>query len=88
LHLPKNGVIGNLRACPGRVRNLPKSNFPISRDNIFNDTNSDGFDERLATVQVLVKHFEHNSSFVPRFLQLPACKGLDNAHGLIMLLRN
>jgi lysine-N-methylase len=42
----------------------------------------------VQTVQVVVKHFEHNSGFVPWSLQLLSCKGLDNAHGLTMLLRN
>ncbi len=42
----------------------------------------------VETVQVVVKHFEHNQKFVPVCQQLLASKGLDNAHGLTMLLRN
>jgi lysine-N-methylase len=42
----------------------------------------------VQTVQVVAKTFEHNASFVPWCLQLLASKGLDNAHGLTMLLRN
>jgi hypothetical protein len=42
----------------------------------------------VQTVQVVVKHFEHNSGFVPWSLQLLTSKGLDNAAGLTMLLRN
>jgi lysine-N-methylase len=42
----------------------------------------------VQTVQVVVKYFAHHSAFVPCCLQLLAGKGLDNAHGLTMLLRN
>ena len=42
----------------------------------------------VQTVQVVVKHFEHNTKFVAWSLELLASKGLDNAHGLTMLLRN
>ncbi len=40
------------------------------------------------TVQVAVKYFDHNANFLPWSLALLTTKGLDNAHGLTMLLRN
>ncbi|MGA2571141.1 MAG: flagellin lysine-N-methylase [Terracidiphilus sp.] len=42
----------------------------------------------VQTVQVVVKHFEHDHGFVSVCLETLAAKGLDNAHGLTMLLRN
>lgn len=42
----------------------------------------------VQTVQVVVKHFEHNHGFVALCLGMLAAKGLDNAPGLTMLLRN
>jgi lysine-N-methylase len=42
----------------------------------------------VAVVQSAFKHFEHNPEFLLKSQQLLASKGLDNAHGLTMLLRN
>jgi len=45
-------------------------------------------DDVVRTVQLVVKYFEHNQRFVGVCLDLLASKGLDNAPGLTMLLRN
>lgn len=42
----------------------------------------------VQTVQVITKHFQHNPRFVAVCLEMLAAKGLNNAHGLTMLLRN
>ena len=42
----------------------------------------------IQTVQTTFKHFEHNLQFLPRAHAMLAAKGLDNAQGLTMLLRN
>jgi lysine-N-methylase len=45
-------------------------------------------DDVVRTVQLVVKHFEHSERFVSLCLEMLAAKGLDNAYGLTMLLRN
>lgn len=45
-------------------------------------------DDVVRTVQLVTKHFEHTEHFVDVCLKLLASKGLDNAYGLTMLLRN
>lgn len=45
-------------------------------------------DHVVATVQTAVKHFEHYPQFLVEAQALLAERGLDNAHGLTMLLRN
>ncbi len=45
-------------------------------------------DDVVRTVQLVVKHFEHNQRFVGVCLEVLASKALDNAYGLTMLLRN
>lgn len=42
----------------------------------------------VRTVQTAFKYFEHNLQFLSRAHALLAARGLDNAHGLTMLLRN
>jgi lysine-N-methylase len=42
----------------------------------------------VRTVQAAAKHFEHNRQFLPKAHDLLAAKGLDDARGLTMLLRN
>ena len=42
----------------------------------------------VQTVQVIVKYFEHNPPFLSHSLELLSAKGLNNAEGLTMLLRN
>jgi lysine-N-methylase len=45
-------------------------------------------DDVVRTVQLVVKHFEHHQHFVGACLEVLTSKGLDNAYGLTMLLRN
>jgi len=42
----------------------------------------------VQTVQIAVKHFEHNTGFLPKAHGLLTDRKLDNAQGLTMLLRN
>ncbi len=44
--------------------------------------------DAVQTVQTAFKHFEHNRQFLPKAHAMLAEKGLDNARGLTMLLRN
>lgn len=45
-------------------------------------------DDVIRTVQSAVKHFEHDRQFLPEAHELLRAKGLDDARGLTMLLRN
>jgi len=52
--------------------------------------NRDGFSTAhvLHTVQTATKYFEHSTGFLERAQQLLAERGLDNARGVTMLIRN
>jgi lysine-N-methylase len=45
-------------------------------------------DDVVRTVQVVTRYFQYNPQFIPVCLELLTSKGLENAYGLTMLLRN
>jgi lysine-N-methylase len=80
------------RPEPGREFNFLATEFSLIKGLLIGvaGANGDGFSTAhvLHTVQTATKYFEHSTGFLERTQRLLAERGLDNARGVTMLIRN